>query len=618
MKKLLAILFAMLTTFAVAGPALAAEVYSSISIVDTYANVKIENIQLDGAGLSDTSAEHNTTYTVNGSATIPFSSSPTAMGDYYYRLYSVPTAEGVVADPREYIVWVSVYSDDAGNLARSVVLQEGTTPLDVSGYPDGTTIGPDDTDGYIFKPTDVRFMDTKQETTTVTRTITYTKNTPTGDEMFDTKEQKVTLVRTVVVDANGNMRKDANGRDVVIGQNGNPIGYDSAGNPVLCNEDGTPVLDGAGNPVSTTIWAIDSSADNNYTAVTSPTDPDWYHYWVEAPESATNKQDVLAWDSSALPLAQRLNLNDPRDVAEHVVYTPEPLVQKTEQITVTRTIHYREYDKNGDVVYKDVVQTVTLQRTYYETKSGTRVEGTEGPWSIVSPAEDYGAVETRDHPQNGWNFDRASVPAWDDPANPNALDLEDPHDTEEWVFYSRTGEDVTQETKTITRTITYTEYTSDGTEVSRTVVQTVTLVRNVYTDRATGSVRYGDWTFQSGDRSAVASPEKAGWTPDMSTVPFWDIDFSNPQDEIVHVIYRPASPGPSPDPDPQPTPDPTPSPDPTPAPTPTPRSVAQRVVSALLPKTGDPVSFIPLASLVLVSGTLLLLAAKRRRNNNDD
>lgn len=103
-----------------------------------------------------------------------------------------------------------------------------------------------------------------------------------------------------------------------------------------------------------------------------------------------------------------------------------------------------------------------------------------------------------------------------------------------------------EESKTITRTITYTEYTPDGKEVSVTLVQTVTLTRTKITN-PDGSVSYGDWQYESGDISAVNSPPYPGWTPNISRVGTWEIDLNDPKSVVIHVVYNPTSPGPRPD-----------------------------------------------------------------------
>ena len=97
---------------------------------------------------------------------------------------------------------------------------------------------------------------------------------------------------------------------------------------------------------------------------------------------------------------------------------------------------------------------------------------------------------------------------------------------------------VSEESKTITRTITYTEYTPDGKEVSVTVVQTVTLTRTVI-QNPDGSYTYGEWEISGGDTSAISSPPYEGWTPNLSQVGRWEIDLKDPKSVVIHVVYHP-------------------------------------------------------------------------------
>lgn len=91
------------------------------------------------------------------------------------------------------------------------------------------------------------------------------------------------------------------------------------------------------------------------------------------------------------------------------------------------------------------------------------------------------------------------------------------------------------ETRTITRTITYTEYSPDGKEIIKRVVQTVTLQRPKGSD--------GPWTIVSGDQSAVKSPEYSDelgtWIPSLDEIGWWDIDLNDPQDRDENVYYTP-------------------------------------------------------------------------------
>ncbi|MBP3815654.1 MAG: Cna B-type domain-containing protein [Firmicutes bacterium] len=103
------------------------------------------------------------------------------------------------------------------------------------------------------------------------------------------------------------------------------------------------------------------------------------------------------------------------------------------------------------------------------------------------------------------------------------------------------------ETTTVTRTITYTYLTEDGTEASKTVEQKVNLQRlPKVVDEEGGVVEWEDWTIvdENPQTNAVTSPSIKGWEPDEAEIPVWEIDLTQdtPQDEHEHVVYLPGDP----------------------------------------------------------------------------
>lgn len=454
------------------------------------------------------------------------------------------------------------------------------------------------------KPEDIKFQNTKEEEVTVTRTITYTKYTPDGEKMFDTVTQQVTLKRTVACDSEGTtMTLDNDGnrvrvgddydllkqdprRLIVIGENGNPIVYvddqgrvtadpgsgtlpssDAKWTPVLADRNGNPI-DKNGNPTDsysemqhTTVWNIKEDVTNDLGAKTSPTASGWNHSWVDAQSAAQNKKDVPAWyaegnsDNDYLTYPRKLDLNSPESVREHVVYTEKPTHIEPEYITVTRTIHYREIKRNGDIVYRKVEQKVTLRRDNTVDEDGKLIA--TGPWQIDSPEASYAAVTSKD--KDGWThrwdeMDGTSregmrdVLGWNDPANPNRIDLENPHDQVEYVIYTPIGSYTETETKVITRTIYYREYDENGNEVFVPVVQNVTL-KKTKTIRHDGKVLdEGKWEIVSdpSEYGYVVSGTKDGWKYDRNVVLGWDdpdnpnrIDLDDPKDQVEYVFYTP-------------------------------------------------------------------------------
>ena len=153
------------------------------------------------------------------------------------------------------------------------------------------------------------------------------------------------------------------------------------------------------------------------------------------------------------------------------------------------------------------------------------------------------------------------------------------------VCFTNTRKDAIEkeETKTITRTITYTEYTPDGKEVFKPVVQTVTLRRTVMVGPDGNVVSTGPWSIVSDPSAygAVTSGTRDGWNCDTPVVPVWAIDLSDPKDALVHVLYTPVQP-------------PTPSP---------------------VPNTGDSNRLLVWAGMGLVAAGLLtvLLARKKQQ-----
>ncbi|MBO4235781.1 MAG: LPXTG cell wall anchor domain-containing protein [Firmicutes bacterium] len=389
----------------------------------------------------------------------------------------------------------------------------------------------------VYKPT----MATKEEKITVKRTITYTERTVDGKKVYEPVVQEVTLVRTILTDAEGNPIKldgtpaTTEDEKVIIGSNGNPIGKDpETGEYVLCDEDGNPVKDANGKTQTTTKWRIDSGDTSAKTTKDHP------------------KKDSEGWKPDRDVVDKwEIDLNDPKDAIEHVVYMPEekPEPKPTEEYeyrTFTRIITYTEYTPDGKEVSKTVIQTVTIKR-----KITTNPDGTQeiGKWEIIDG--DTSSKKSPDHAkknEEGWKPDIDEVGEWE-------IDLENPpkdgYQEIVHVVYTpdkkpepEPGPTEEYEYRTFTRIITYTEYTPDGKEVSKTAVQTLTIRRKITTN-PDGTQEIGEWEIASGDKGAVKSPTKLGWTRDIDEVGEWNIDLNNPPEdgykEIVHVIYTPKS-----------------------------------------------------------------------------
>ena len=100
-------------------------------------------------------------------------------------------------------------------------------------------------------------------------------------------------------------------------------------------------------------------------------------------------------------------------------YTPS-VYEEDEEVTVTRTIHYRYLTKDGKEASKDVVQTVTFKR---ESDPAT---GKLGDWKVISGDPEFVAVaspDIEDHEYDRKKVDAVSV-------------TPDTGDMEEWVIYT--------------------------------------------------------------------------------------------------------------------------------------------------------------------------------------
>lgn len=217
---------------------------------------------------------------------------------------------------------------------------------------------------------------------------------------------------------------------------------------------------------------------------------------------------------------------------------PDDVVEEETKV-ITRTITYTEYTPDGKEVSKSVTQTVTLKRKVVKNPNG--YVKSVGKWEIDPEKSD--TSEKVSPEKEGWNPNKSVIGEWQ-------VDLDDPKSEIIHVVYTPEGEPVVEELeseefKTITRTITYTEYTPDGKQVFTSVVQTVTLRRSRLENIYTGEITYTGWSIYEGEAGAVSSKEKEGWIFDKALVEAWQIDLSDPRDEVVHVIYTPAG-GPGP------------------------------------------------------------------------
>ncbi|MBQ7245361.1 MAG: hypothetical protein IJS33_00350 [Firmicutes bacterium] len=523
--------------------------------------VKVESIQHDGKGFIDDSGkiagEFGPEMFSEGIEEF-FITDPRnhlGTGDYYYRITQVdqsdkPGRENVKYDDSEYVVWLYIdyLTDDAGNYLD----KNGNITANVDNAAKRMSIVLQKDDEHE-KPLGIEFENCVTKERTFKRIITYTEYTPDGKIVSSKIEETVTVERTLRSDSEGNpIDKDGNpvpkGADgeydesklIYIGENENPLAYDESGRPYETNDDGTPALDENGNVKYTTKWRIKSVAPADRTANPIVVGEDGKAVVTTAIESPDHpRKDSEGWapDKDVVE-AWEIDLNNPPPDG-HVEKIPVIYVldikEEQEELTVTRTITYTEYTPDGKEVAKTVTQKVTLKRTKTTYPNGRVVYG---DWEIVDG--DRSAVKSPDHKEGAdkWTPNTPLVGEWE-------IDLKNPKDEVVHVVYLPKDEPLppveVEEYLTITRTITYTEYTAIGKEVSRTITQTVTLKR-IRTEDADGNVlSYGDWEIVDGDQSAVTSPTKKDWTANILNVPAWEIDLKNPQSVVIHVIYAPNS-----------------------------------------------------------------------------
>ena len=199
--------------------------------------------------------------------------------------------------------------------------------------------------------------------------------------------------------------------------------------------------------------------------------------------------------------------------------------------TLTLIKHWEDSDNVDGFRPDDIVGTITYQDENGEEvtiktseNGGWEKDGNTWTFSMEAPANitvtDFG----EESEPKGYQHDKS-------------LDVKD----DENMVYEFTNVTlppvVTTEEKTATRTITFTEYTPDGKQVAKTVVQTVTVQRTKTYYPGTEKTEYSEWKIVSGDYGAVPVPKVDGWTPNTNNVAAWNIDPNNLQDVTIHVVY---------------------------------------------------------------------------------
>jgi hypothetical protein len=192
-----------------------------------------------------------------------------------------------------------------------------------------------------------------------------------------------------------------------------------------------------------------------------------------------------------------------------------------EAIGISRKIHYRYTNENGEEVQEDVTNYVRFTRqAIVDAVTG---ETTFTEWT--PRFETYPKVISPEI--EGFTPDRPYIEeqtVW-----PNG------ENEELWVIYKPVEY---EEIQSFTRTVKYRYYTADGEEASADVVQTVQLKRTYTLDPVTKEKVYGPWVMTGSSQEAV-SPEIDGFEADKANIPAFVPDLENPQDgEDEIVIYN--------------------------------------------------------------------------------
>ena len=192
-----------------------------------------------------------------------------------------------------------------------------------------------------------------------------------------------------------------------------------------------------------------------------------------------------------------------------------------EAVVISRLIHYKYINENGEEVQEDVVNSVRFTRQAI-------VDAVTGETTFTEWTPRYQTYPRVDSPEiEGFTPDHAYIDeqtVW-----PNG-------DNEElWVIYNPIEY---EEVKDFTRTVKYRYYTEDGEEASADVVQKVVLKRSYTLDPDTKEKVYGEWVMAEASQEAV-SPEIEGFKADKLFVSAFMPDLHDPHDGAdEYVIYN--------------------------------------------------------------------------------
>ncbi len=273
---------------------------------------------------------------------------------------------------------------------------------------------------------------------------------------------------------------------------------------------------------------VDSVIFTRIVTTNAATDEVTYGEW-EAKDSDTDFAEVVSpeienytADKASVPEVTGVTPAD-NDKEITVLYSPK-IETTTETNEVKQTIHYVFED--GTKASDDYVDTVTFTRN--AAKNLATGETIYDEWKAKDQDTTFDEVKSPkiDH----YTADKEVI------AEVTGL-TEESRDTEVTVMYTAKST-TASETKKVTRTIHYVY--ENGKEAAPDKADTVTFVRTVITNDATGEKTYGEWEAKDNDTTfdEVISPTIADYTADKEIVEEMTELSGESNDSEVTIIYK--------------------------------------------------------------------------------
>ncbi|MGM0162023.1 mucin-binding protein [Enterococcus sp. DIV1059_2] len=215
---------------------------------------------------------------------------------------------------------------------------------------------------------------------------------------------------------------------------------------------------------------------------------------------------------------------DSEDIEEFVIYSPK-IVESTETKEVKRMIHYVYEDSKQAA--PDKVDTVTFTRTV--TTNEATGDKTFGEWQAKD--DDTTFDEMKSPEIKNYHADKTSI---DEVTGLTA----NTKDSEVTVTYSPNMTEST-ETKEVKQTIHYVY--EDSKQAAPDKTDTITFIRTVTMNEATGDKTFGEWQAKDDDTTfdEVQSPEIKNYHADKTSIDEVTGLTANTKDSEVTVTYSP-------------------------------------------------------------------------------